>query len=365
MRTDRIAVGILVLLVVAGAGDLAAQRRTTGGGSTGGSSAGTRQTPRSSGGSVSSGERRGTSTTSRPGATSSERGDRSEPQAASGETQTRGRIATIRDRANAARIRTSRGVRTVRGVWVGPCYWGCTYWGWYDGYWGWYHGGWWYPAYYPRYYRPPDGELEAYPPEERAPRGGQGYLDYPYAGGDEGEVFVRRRTVERRTFAAVSGQYFADRGSTTEAGRFSIEGAYAMVRGQAEFNQYVEPVAGGEDRMRTYRVGVGIQPRLGSRGYIVAGAALRGIELDDGSDASGPEAELGLQLFPVRPLGLSVSGRIAALSWTGLDDFTFRELNAAGSFFMNRVELQGGWHWMRVGDTPAFGGPVVGIRIWF
>lgn len=365
MRTNRLALCVLFALTLAGVSDLAAQRRTTSGGSSGGSSAGTRQTPRGSGGSVGSGERRGGSTSSRPSATSSGRGTRSEPQASAGQERSRGRIAAIRNRANAARIRTSRGVTYVRGVWVGPCYWGCTYWGWYDGYWGWYHGGWWYPAYYPRYHRPPEDELEAYPPEERGGRGGQGYLDYPYAGGEDGEVFVRRRTTERRGFAAVSGQYFSDRGSSTQAGRFAIEGAYSLVRGQAEFNQYVEPVSGGEDRMRIYRVGIGVQPRLGSRGYLIAGAALRGIELDDGNDASGPEAELGVQLFPVRPLGVNLNGRVAALSWTGADEFTFRELNATGSFFMNRLELQGGWHWMRVGDTPAFAGPVVGVRIWF
>ena len=87
--------------------------------------------------------------------------------------------------------------------------------------------------------------------------------------------------------------------------------------------------------------------------------------LDDGSNAWGPEGELGIQAFPLRPFGVNVTGRLAGLSWNGNDYFTFQELNTTGSVFINRVALQAGWHWMKIGDAPAFGGPIVGMRIWF
>ncbi len=254
-------------------------------------------------------------------------------------------------------------MRTVPGIWVGTC-WGCTYWGWYRGYWGWYDGGWWYPAYYPRYHRPRWHDEEDV--EDRA-RLGQGYLPYPYAGGERtADTFVRSRVSDRRAFGALTATYFDDEGSTTQAGRVTLEGAYGVFRGEVAYGHYAEPLATRTDRLHTWRAAVGVQPRLGRFGYLVVGGGVRGVVLHDGSSASGPEGEIGLQLFPQRPVGANVSGRIARLSWTGADAFTFRELNASASYFIGRIELQAGWHWMQVGrNTSAFEGPVAGLRLWF
>jgi hypothetical protein len=249
----------------------------------------------------------------------------------------------------------------VRGVYLGFCY-HCDYWGWYGGYWGWYHGGWWYPAHYPRWHRPPEDYGEPY----AEPAGGQGYLPYPYAlGGHAPQTFIAPRPIGREAFGAVSAQFFSDEGSTTRAGRFAFEGAIGLFRGEVEYMGYAEAVAGGTDRMHSFRMNVGVQPRLGSRAYLVGGVGVRGLAFEGGLDAVGPEMQLGVQLLPVRPLGAAVTGRLAPLYWEGGGSSTLREVNTTGSIFIGRLELQGGWHWMKVGTAPAFGGPVIGTRIWF
>jgi hypothetical protein len=160
-------------------------------------------------------------------------------------------------------------------------------------------------------------------------------------------------------------QYFSDVGSTTKAGSVALEGAIGAVRGELEYSHYAEPVAGRTDHLHTLHVGIAAQPRLGRNAYLIAGVAARGVILDDGSRAWGPEGELGLQVFPMRPFGLNVTGRLAGLSWNGSDYFAFRELNTTGSVFISRVELFGGWHWMKIDTSPAFGGPMLGMRVWF
>jgi hypothetical protein len=378
MRIERQAIALLAALLVSGVTDLAAQRRTTNGG--GSSSGGTRQQPsgggqRSSGGS-SGGDRRSSGSASRGG-------ERSSPGRRDGSTATRdggrpstsvgarlapggnGKIGAVRERARAARIRTSRGVQVVGGYYVGVCF-DCSYWGWYRGYWGWYQGGWWYPGYYPRYSRPDDnGEAEEVEPREAATFGTT-FLDYPYAGGSLSDAtFIQDDAPGRRSYANLTGQYFGDGESQVEAGRFALEYGRGLFRSELAYSQYVEPIASGKDRMHVWRAAVGVQSRLTDRANIVAGVALRGVNLSGGDDAYGPEGELGLQVLPFRPVGINLNGRIAALSWAGEAPFAFRELNATGSFFVGRMELQAGWHYLKLGSAPAFTGPVAGVRVWF
>ncbi|MFI5279566.1 MAG: hypothetical protein ACHQU1_03645, partial [Gemmatimonadales bacterium] len=308
---------------------------------------------------------RGSSGSSNSGTgTTARRGDQgsSSTHTATGTTASRpstGKIGTIKRDAQAARAR--RSTATGTGVFIGAC-WGCNYWGWYGDQWGWYHGGWWYPSYYP----PPD----YYPADGYAGGGSggsdQGYQPYPYAGADStSETFAQQHASVRRSYGAVTMTYFSDAGSTTKAGQIALEGAVGRLRGELEFARYAESVTGGKDHLSTLRLGVAAQPRISSNAYLIAGVAARGVILDDGSKAWGPEGELGLQVFPMRPFGLNVTERLAGLSWNGNDYFLFQELNTTGSVFINRVELQGGWHWMKVGGSPAFGGPVLGMRIWF
>ncbi len=374
MRTERQAMMLLAVLFLAGANELAAQRRTTNGG--GSSSGGTRQQPssgsssgdrRASGSSSSSGERssarRGESGTS----TRERETSRPSPSVSRGTAATGGgKIAAVRDRARAARIRTSRGVQVVGGYYVGVCF-DCSYWGWYRGYWGWYHGGYWYPGHYPRHYRPDDeGEADEVESGTSAQTFGTTFLEYPYAGGSLSDAtFIQDDAPGRRSYANLTALYFGDEGSQVQAGRFALEYGHRLFRGEIAYSQYAEPILGGTDRMHVWRAAAGVQSRLTERANLVAGVALRGVNLSGGDDAYGPEAELGLQVLPLRPIGINLNGRIAALSWAGETPFAFKELNATGSVFFGRVELQGGWHYMKLGSAPAFTGPVAGLRVWF
>ena len=381
MNTTRSTLALLVALSFVSAPDLVAQRRTSDGGGGGGG----RSAPASSGGggSAASAPSRGRDgggsgpTYSRGGGSGSSgsgsvtrgtpQGSSASPtrgtSVASGTTASgssgrpqSGKIGEIKRQAQAARA--ARPVGGGGGVFIGTC-WGCDYWGWYGDRWGWYHGGWWYPAYYP----PPD-----YYPGNPDYAGGSGnvpgYDAYPYAD-STAATFARRNAPERRAYGTLSLTYFNDRGSTTQAGQVALEGVFGRVRTELEYGHYAEPVVGHTDHLQTLRLGVGGQPRLGNNAYLIAGLAARGVFLDDGSHAWGPEGELGVQAFPVRPFGVNVTGRLASLSWNGSDYFTFQELNTTGSVFVNRVELQAGWHWMKVGSSPAFGGPVLGMRLWF
>lgn len=357
MKTSkRAALTVLLAVTCASAGDLLAQRRTTGSSGSDGRRApsGSGGTTRSSGGSRSGGSSRPTASPSRGSGSGSQPSTR-----ATDDRPSSGKIAAVRREARAARSTGS--VYVDRRLYIDSC-WNCDYWGWYGGGWGWYHRGWWYPSRYPYPYEPP----REYDDEDEEADVGQGYLAYPYATArGSGATFVQSRTRTRRSYGAVSGQFFSDVGSTTQAGRFALEGAYRALRGEFEFGHYEEPVAGGTSRLQTWRVGIGGQPRLGDRAYLIAGIAARGVLLDDGNEAGGPEGELGIQVFPARPLGLGVTGRVAALTWDRTDYFTLREVNSTASVFVGRVEIQAGWHFLKIGGSPAFAGPVAGMRLWF
>ncbi len=196
---------------------------------------------------------------------------------------------------------------------------------------------------------------------------GQTYLEYPYAAGGElsGSTFVQSDAPGRRGYGTLSGQFFGDRESEVRAGRASLQGAYRLFHGEFTYAQYVEPIAGGTDRLQTWHATAGVQPRLGDRASLLVAAGVRGVDVRGGGDAYGPEAELGLRVLPLRPIGINLNGRLASLSWTGDDYFTFRDVDATGSVFVGRIELQAGWHYMKVGSAPAFTGPVAGVRVWF
>lgn len=344
----RLAATALLAISLIAVDSLEAQRRTTGGssgssGSTGSSgSSGGRSAP-SSGGRSSS----GSSDSGRRSAGSADRGrsEPSRPEASStggSSTSTRadrpssGKIGSVRRDGERAQ-RRSGGV-TVVPVYVGGC-WSCDYWGWYGGRWGRYHGGWWYPS-----HRPHPSYDE---PEEE-------YVD--------GVVQPRPRG-----YGVLTAQYFADRGSETQAGRFALEGGKGALYGEIEYSHYAEPVAVGMDRMQTLRGAIGVRVPLTDAAKVTGTLGLRGLYLNNTTArAGGPEGSIGLSVRPASILGANITGRIAGMQWRDTrEDFALRELNTTGSVFIGSVELQAGWHWMKVGNSPAFGGPVMGLRLHF
>lgn len=199
-----------------------------------------------------------------------------------------------------------------------------------------------------------------------SPRGsGRAFQRYPWAGGDTVPAFTVRHDSTGRRFGAVSAAYFADAGSTLKGGRFAFEGGAALAYFSLELNSYLEPLASETDHLHSWRAGIGVLPRIGPNGLLRLGVAARGIILDDGTSSGGPELELGTQLFPRRPFGVSINGRLSAQQWSSGGTFAFRELNTTGSVFVGRVEIQAGWHWVKIGGAPAFGGPTMGTRVWF
>lgn len=346
---------------------------SSGGSRSGGSSGGSRSGG-SSGGSGSSGtsggsSRRGEGSGSGTKSGGSTRDNRAGDSGSSGTTASAtggstarprsGKIGAVRRDANTAARDHGATVFVDRGVYLGGTCFDCDYWGWYGRRWGWYHGGYWYPERRRQHWD--DGD-------DNGDDNGQGYDDYPYAGADSADAgFVQPHVQRHHTFGAVTGQYFSDAGSGTRAGRFGIEGARGILRGEIEYAGYVEPTATTIDRLHTFRLAVGIQPRLGNQGYFVAAIGVRGLVLNNGGQsAGGPEGELGVQLLPRKPFGLNITGRAALMTWEATTThFGLEELNTTGSIFVNRMELQAGWHWMKVGSAPAFGGPVVGMRVWF
>ncbi len=197
------------------------------------------------------------------------------------------------------------------------------------------------------------------------PPRGQGYLPYPYADRRARETFVLEDVTRGRRFGTFAGSYFRDDVSTLRAGAAQLETANGEIYGSLEYVYHREPKANETDYLHLWRAGVGVIPRLGRLGYFKVGVAARGVVLDNGQHATGPELELGAKIFPQRPWALAATGRVAALSWDHESYFAYQEWSAAASVFVGRVELEGGAHWTRLGTAPAFYGPTLGARIWF
>ncbi len=206
-----------------------------------------------------------------------------------------------------------------------------------------------------------------------AARPGQGYTRYPYAEPGNPDAFAMEGMATGRSFGNVSGTYFDDRtvGGTLQAGQLSLEGANGMIVSGLEYTLYREPTRSDTDWLHLARVALGAAPRLGRHGIMRVMVGARVIVLDNGESAVGPELELGVQAFPVRPWAVSASARGALVTWnSGLNwriggTSPFADLQATGSYFMGPVELQAGWRYTRIGAAPAFSGPVAGVRLWF
>ena len=196
---------------------------------------------------------------------------------------------------------------------------------------------------------------------------GQGYLAYPWATPIGTDRFVLRNVTTGRDFGAFSAAYFIDDQSTLRAAHVTLEGAYDFADVNFEYSLYREPLGAQADYLHLFRIGVAALPRLGDLGYLKLGLAAQGLLLGSGDAAGGPEVELGVQLFPVRPTGISASARFAPMTWRGGPVFGtgFADLMGNGSLFLGRFELQAGYRWTRVGVGRPFRGPTVGMRVWF
>jgi len=206
-------------------------------------------------------------------------------------------------------------------------------------------------------------DTTAPPPEPPS----QGYLAYPYARPRDLSSFVLQNVTTGREFGNVSATYFRDDGSTLRSGQLALDAAYANVLFTAEYDYYREPLPEGTDYLHLGRFGLDGVGRVDDIGYFKAGLGLQMAFTGNGHEAGGPELDAGLQLFPIRPIGVSATARFAALTWHGgpLFGTGFADLMGSGSVFLGRVELQAGYRWTRVGVGAPFSGPMLGMRVWF
>ncbi len=196
---------------------------------------------------------------------------------------------------------------------------------------------------------------------------GQGYLKYPWGRPIGEERFVLQNVSTGRDFGSFSGAYFIDDQSSLRSAQFTLEGTYDKANITLAYSFYREPRPDQTDYLHLARIGVAYLPPIGDVGYFKLGLGLQGLYLDNGDAAGGPELEAGLQLFPVRPFGLSANARVAPMTWKDgpVFSFGFVDLQASGSLFIGRVELLGGYQWTRVGVGTPFRGPMMGMRVWF
>jgi hypothetical protein len=192
---------------------------------------------------------------------------------------------------------------------------------------------------------------------------GQGYQSYPYA---RSGPYVRRDVTDGRWFAVVSATYFVDDQSSLRADHFAMEWAGGFIRREIEFSSYWEPLATRTDHLQMFRLSFTAVPPLGDVGYLKIGGGVQVVTV--GTDAAtGPEFEVGVQLFPRRPFGLGATARAAPMTWSGGPEWGvgFVDLAANGSVFVGPVEIQAGYRWTRIGVGAPFRGPTLGMRVWF
>lgn len=198
-------------------------------------------------------------------------------------------------------------------------------------------------------------------------RPGQGYLSYPYQDPRALEHFVLQDVRTNRGFGSLSALHFRDAGSTLRGLHVSFEGAHDIAGVSAEYDYFREPTGAGTDYLHLVRLGVAGVGRLSHAAYLRTGLALRAMVLDDGRAALGPEAEVGLQVFPLRPLAFDGTFRVAGLTGAGASWFgtALIDATAGTGVLVGRVELRGGYRWIVIGHATVLAGPLLGARIWF
>lgn len=194
---------------------------------------------------------------------------------------------------------------------------------------------------------------------------GRGYTDYPYSDRRAIESFLLEDVRVNRGFGSLTSLYYSDQGSTTQAAHLAWDGAVGELLANVEWATHWEDTQDGRDWLHTLRLGVGGLPRLGNSGFARIGVGTRLVFLDNGDAAAGPEFELGAQLFPRRPWSVSGTSRAGGVYWGYGDASVFYEGNASLGLLLGRAEVKGGYRWMKIGGTPWFSGPTLGLRLWF
>jgi len=196
---------------------------------------------------------------------------------------------------------------------------------------------------------------------------GQGYLSYPYSDVRALEHFVLSDVKAHRGYGFVSAGYYDDAGSTLSGTHLEWEGARGILAFNAGVDAFREPTATEVDHLTLLRAGATGLARLSHATLFRTGLGIRAMVLDDGSVALGPELELGVQAFPLRPLAIDGTFRVAGLSGAGAAWFgtALLEASAGAGALLGRVEVRAGYRAIVIGQATTLAGPTLGARIWF
>lgn len=196
---------------------------------------------------------------------------------------------------------------------------------------------------------------------------GQGYVDYPYADPRALEHFVLKDVVAHRGYSTLAGGFYADAGSTLRGWHLAWERTRSVVALDAAFDAFREETATDVDHLTLLRVGASGLARVSHAAVFRSGLGLRVMVLDDGRAALGPELALGVQAFPLRPLALDGTFRLAGLSGAGASWFgtALLEGSAGAGVMLGRVELRAGYRALVIGHATTLAGPTLGARVWF
>jgi len=207
--------------------------------------------------------------------------------------------------------------------------------------------------------------LATFAAKDRGP--GQGYLAYPYSDRRALEHFVLSDVTAHRGYGSLSAAYYHDAGSTLRGAHGAWEGARGIVAFNAEIDAFREPTTDHVDRLTLVRVGATGLARLSHATIFRSGLGMRAMVLDDGSLALGPEFEMGVQVFPLRPLAFDGTFRVAGLSGAGASWFgtALLEGSAGAGVLLGRVEVRAGYRTLVIGHATTLAGPLLGARIWF
>lgn len=228
-----------------------------------------------------------------------------------------------------------------------------------------------------------DGPLRA------APSGGgyhssrsHGLLAYPYAENrrgwlvdesesvpatitpDEAKVINAKRPRLFGTGGTVRGEW-SDCGDGLERYAVAAQVSFTYLRLDTEWQRYIEHLpGGGTDSLTLGSIGAAINIAADDTVTVIAGLGLSTFH-DRYGNESGWYGKLGVDLFPIRPLIISVE---IHGGWIRADEFDSETFlgggRATAGLIWNRFEAYGGWQatWI---ESVTLDGPVAGLRLWF
>lgn len=192
----------------------------------------------------------------------------------------------------------------------------------------------------------------------------QTYGRYPWGGPRLDQAFVTRGPRYRPNFGVASVSWFKDATSTLSGMSMAIEGGIQEGYLRFDATVYGEETPTDTDYLTTLRGEIGGVMPVG-RGFMTVGIGARMACLDTDVCAYGGDLALGARVLPVRPLVLSGHASLGPMKWHDGDWYLATEYTTTASVVLGRVEVGGGWHWLKLGGANAFGGPILIGRVWF